>query len=390
MSSPDFSQYVDLTLYDVEPQDVYSAALTYAQTALPEFIPVIGTVEDAVLQATSYMTYILAAGINRIPNGVMEGIIKLMGFSRNEATFATGSALFTLSVNTGTTIPEGTIIAYTTTIDNEVVAYSFATTTDTIVPSGSDTVSIAIEATEEGQYPTLLDTQQMILISSVPTILEVSLDADIVNGINSETDAQYFDRAAQFLSSINTSLATKRQLVNYIAANYPTVNISAVYDTTNSAGNLLFATAAAPGYVTIAVAQSDGTALGSTIKNALQADVAGKAIAGLNVGVIDITTFSCSIAVSIAVVSGYTPANVQASVADAIESYISPLGWDQEQTINPNKIVALIAVIPGVGYVSSVTLTIPTSPANVTLASNVITIAKKAYFPVGIATVTVI
>jgi hypothetical protein len=390
MSSPDFSQYVDLTLYDVEPQDVYSAALTYAQTALPEFIPVIGTVEDAVLQATSYMTYILAAGINRVPNGLMEGIIKLMGFSRREATFATGSALFTLSVNTGTTIPEGTIIAYTTTIDNEVVAYSFATTTDTIVPSGSDTVSIAIEATEEGQYPTLLDTQQMILISSVPTILEVSLDADIVNGINSETDAQYFDRAAQFLSSINTSLATKRQLVNYIAANYPTVNISAVYDTTNSAGNLLFATAAAPGYVTIAVAQSDGTALGSTIKNALQTDVAGKAIAGLNVGVIDITTFSCSIAVSIAVVSGYTPATVQASVADAIESYISPLGWDQEQTINPNKIVALIAVLPGVGYVSSVTLTIPTSPANVTLASNVITIAKKAYFPVGIATVTVI
>lgn len=390
MSSPDFSQYVDLTLYDVEPQDVYSAALTYAQTALPEFIPVIGTVEDAVLQATSYMTYILAAGINRVPNGLMEGIIKLMGFSRNEATFATGSALFTLSVNTGTTIPEGTIIAYTTTIDNEVVAYSFATTTDTIVPSGSDTVSIAIEATEEGQYPTLLDTQQMILISSVPTILEVSLDADIVNGINSETDAQYFDRAAQFLSSINTSLATKRQLVNYIAANYPTVNISAVYDTTNSAGNLLFATAAAPGYVTIAVAQSDGTALGSTIKNALQADVAGKAIAGLTVGVIDLSSFSCSIAVSIAVVSGYTPATVQASVADAIESYISPLGWDQEQTINPNKIVALIAVLPGVGYVSSVTLTIPTSPANVTLASNVITIAKKAYFPVGIATVTVI
>jgi hypothetical protein len=390
MSSPDFSQYVDLTLYDVEPQDVYSAALTYAQTALPEFIPVIGTVEDAVLQATSYMTYILAAGINRVPNGLMEGIIKLMGFSRREATFATGSALFTLSVNTGTTIPEGTIIAYTTTIDNEVVAYSFATTTDTIVPSGSDTVSIAIEATEEGQYPTLLDTQQMILISSVPTILEVSLDADIVNGINSETDAQYFDRAAQFLSSTNTSLATKRQLVNYIAANYPTVNISAVYDTTNSAGNLLFATAAAPGYITIAVAQSDGTALGSTIKNALQADVAGKAIAGLNVGVIDISTFSCSIAVSIAVVSGYTPATVQASVAAAIESYISPLGWDQEQTINPNKIVALIAVLPGVGYVSSVTLTIPTSPANVTLASNIITIAKKAYFPVGIATVTVI
>jgi hypothetical protein len=390
MSSPDFSQYIDLTLYDVEPQDVYTAALTYAQTALPEFIPVIGTVEDAVLQATSYMTYILAAGINRIPNGVMEGIIKLMGFSRREATFATGSALFTLSVNTGTTIPEGTIIAYTATVDGQVIAYSFSTVTDTIVPFGDDTVSIAIEATEPGKYPVLLDTQQMILISSVPSILEVSLDADIVNGLDSETDVEYFDRASQFLSSTSTSLATKRQLANYISVNYPTINISSVYDTTNSVGNLLFATAAAPGYVTIAVAQSDGTSVGSTLKDELLADIEDKAIAGLDIGVIDLTTFSCSIAVTIAVVSGYTPATVQASVATAIESYISPLGWDQGQTINPNKIVALIAVIPGVGYVSSVTLTIPTSPANVTLSSNVITIAKKAYFPVGIATVSVI
>jgi hypothetical protein len=390
MSSPDFSQYVDLTLYDVEPQDVYTAALTYAQTALPEFIPVIGTVEDAVLQATSYMTYILAAGINRIPNGVMEGIIKLMGFSRREATFATGSALFTLSVNTGTTIPEGTIIAYTATVDGQVIAYSFSTVTDTIVPFGDDTVSIAIEATEPGKYPVLLDTQEMILISSVPSILEVSLDADIVNGLDSETDVEYFDRASQFLSSTSTSLATKRQLANYISVNYPTINISSVYDTTNSAGARLFADSAEPGYITIAVAQSDGTSVGSTLKDELLADIEDKAIAGLDIGVIDLTTFSCSIAVTIAVVSGYTPATVQASVATAIESYISPLGWDQGQTINPNKIVALIAVIPGVGYVSSVTLTIPTSPANVTLSSNVITIAKKAYFPVGIATVSVI
>ena len=51
MASPDFSEYIDLTINDLQPPDIYSLAREYALVSLPEFNPRTGTVEDAVLQA---------------------------------------------------------------------------------------------------------------------------------------------------------------------------------------------------------------------------------------------------------------------------------------------------------------------------------------------------
>ena len=39
MPSPDFSEYIDLTINDLQPEDVYNGAVEYARTALPEFDP---------------------------------------------------------------------------------------------------------------------------------------------------------------------------------------------------------------------------------------------------------------------------------------------------------------------------------------------------------------
>ena len=95
MPSPDFSDYINLTIFDVEPIDIYNEAVDYAKTSLPEFEPRVGTVENAILEAVSYSTAVLANTINRIPDGLMEGILSLMGFTRNESTFATGRVKFT-------------------------------------------------------------------------------------------------------------------------------------------------------------------------------------------------------------------------------------------------------------------------------------------------------
>ncbi|MBM4210606.1 MAG: hypothetical protein FJ187_08665, partial [Gammaproteobacteria bacterium] len=55
MPSPDFSQYVDLTDFDVQPGDLYLDALEYARTSIPEFDPRPGTLEDAIMQAGAYV-----------------------------------------------------------------------------------------------------------------------------------------------------------------------------------------------------------------------------------------------------------------------------------------------------------------------------------------------
>jgi len=89
MPSPDFSQYIDLTTDDRTAEDLYDEAVEYARIALPEFTPRVGTIEDSILQACALLASSNVATLNRIPNGLMEGILRLMGFERFEDTFAT-------------------------------------------------------------------------------------------------------------------------------------------------------------------------------------------------------------------------------------------------------------------------------------------------------------
>ena len=67
MTSPDFREYIDLTIYDTTPQDLYDEAVVYAQTALSEFEPRLGMVEDAILQSMAYVGALIAVSINDKP-----------------------------------------------------------------------------------------------------------------------------------------------------------------------------------------------------------------------------------------------------------------------------------------------------------------------------------
>jgi len=104
MASPNFSSYIDLTINDKSITEVYDASVQYAQTSLPEFDPRVGTIENALLEAVAHATGSLIATINTLPDGLMEGLLKLMGFSRVEATPSAATVSITLSINTGATI----------------------------------------------------------------------------------------------------------------------------------------------------------------------------------------------------------------------------------------------------------------------------------------------
>jgi hypothetical protein len=356
MTSPDFRQYIDLTVFDTTPQKLYDDSVTYAQTAMPEFDPRIGTIEDALLQSMSFVGAVLATGINRVPNGLMEGILRLVGFTRNEATFATGSVLITTSINTGVVIPAGTVVTYDVLDGDIVTSYPFATDTDLIIPSASDSGTVAVTATFAGKYPSLLSGQALTLVSQVQYVLTTALTADIAVGTDTETQTAYFNRASQYLASLNTTLATASHMTNYISSNYTSVPVFKVYDLMNSS-NMLFATADAPGYITIAVCNTDGAALTNTVKNGLDADLEDKCVAGLVIDVVNMLNFGVTVAIAIDVLDGFTPATVQADVATVIESYLSYTGWDFSETINKNILIAKVSQVSGVKFVSSLSIT---------------------------------
>lgn len=395
MTSPDFREYVDLTIYDTTPQTLYDDSVTYAQTAMPEFDPRIGTIEDALLQGMAFVGAILATGINRLPNGLMEGILNLLGFARNEAQFATGTATITTSINTGTVIPKGTVFTYDVFEDGITTSYPFETNSDLVIGSTFDEGEVAITATNAGQYPALLAGQTLTLVSQVPYVIAVELTDDIEVGADTENQTQFFNRGAQYLASLNATIATSAQMTNYISANYTTVPVFKVYDLVNSA-DMLFATADAPGYVTVAVCNTDGGALTSTVKNDLLADLDDRCVAGLTIAVVDMLNFTVQVNVSVSVLDGFTPSTVTDEVAAVLDSYLTYSGWDFAETINKNILIAKASQVPGVRYISSLAIVITGSTTYAemeevaTVETGNVTILRAGVVPVGTAEVSAI
>lgn len=217
MASPDFRPYVDLSIYDKQPADLYTEAVNYASTALPEFSPRTGTVEDALLQATSYVGGELIAAINRLPNGLMDGIMNLFGLVRKEASFATGTAIFTAVDSAGANIPSGTQVGYIETTSSGTILHVFETIEPATITAGNTTSSqVDIQAISTGSVPSLVVDDPLIILTQTNRLLSAKIGADVTQGLAAETDVEYFTRGATFLSGLTQGLVTATQITNRV------------------------------------------------------------------------------------------------------------------------------------------------------------------------------
>lgn len=221
MPSPDFSEYIDLTINDLQPEDVYNGAVEYARTALPEFDPRAGTVEDALLQAMSYVSGEVMGAINRLPNGLMEGILRLMGFARSEDTFATGAVIFTSIDDTGLSIPAGTQVSFTEITATGSIQHIFETTESAQISLGSTTSSaVPMVAIDTGEKPAIADGDGMIILTASNKLLSAAFSGSLTQGAVGESDSDYFQRGVRYLQSLSSALATPAQIAAYVLTNY--------------------------------------------------------------------------------------------------------------------------------------------------------------------------
>lgn len=233
MASPDFSEYIDLTVNDLQPSEIYSLARDYALVALPEFDPRVGTVEDAMLEAMSYIAGLVTGAINRLPNGLMEGILRLMGFYRSEATFASGAVIFSAIDDSGLFIPAGTQVAFSETTSDGVVAHIYETLASATIAEG-DTESSAVQivSIEAGEKPVISDGASLTILTPLARLFDATFDGAFVQGSNTESDEVFFNRGVTYLSSLSLSLATADQVTNYVLTNYPEAYRVQSYDLT--------------------------------------------------------------------------------------------------------------------------------------------------------------
>lgn len=277
MTSPNFIPYIDLTINDLSITDIYDDAVEYAKTSFPEFSPRVGTIENALLEAVSHATGSLVTTINRLPDGLMEGLLSLMGFDRIEATASTGTVQIELSINTGATIASGTVFSFDVyDASGQLTQYLYETVNDLTISSGATTGTVSVQASNPSEYPDIPVPSSLTVVSSTPFIISATLTALSSVGTDSETDSEYFSRASTFLGSLSNAIATSTQLTNYIAVNYPTVSRFKVYDLTESKENDIVNAVLTSNVVTLTTRYAHGFSVGDVV------DVAGMATAAYN------------------------------------------------------------------------------------------------------------
>ena len=84
-----------MRIYDKDAGELYLGALDLLQMNLPQLVVRPGTIEDALIQAFSYISTVAVNHINALPNRLMEGITSFMGVTRRDGTYANVTATFT-------------------------------------------------------------------------------------------------------------------------------------------------------------------------------------------------------------------------------------------------------------------------------------------------------
>lgn len=383
MTSPDWSDYVDLTLYDLSATDVFNEAITAARTSLPEWIPYAGSIEVVLLEAIATEVANVVAAANRVPGATTETLLKLFGVERSDGVKATAEITAVMVDTQGYSIPSGTSFAYFPPDDRDPVVY--VTTADLSVPNGSTNGSVAVEAQDVGTAGNEASVGSPVqVLSTLPYVKSTTLTVAPSGGLEAEDDATFFARAVNTLQSYSAAASTASQIESVILTDHnPPVWRARTFDLerasdrdTSVAG---WVAGDHPGYVLAVVAKqnADNADLSDVVLTAgeLQAienDINDRTNASLIVNVVNAEIVDVAVELTVYKKTGYQTTVVLDSIESALNSWLSSNAWDWNDTVRVNDIIALVDAVEGVDYVDSVTSLTSTS-AN---ASNVSGVAS--------------
>lgn len=388
----DFSEYINLTVHDKDAGTLYREMIEVARAVMPDFNLRRGTLEDALFQSSAFLAATATNSINRVPNGIMQGIVSLMGYERPVGTRATATATIVLYGTTGEIIPSGTEFRYryTNTTAGYETDYLFVTSDDVVITDSSPpTGTINLVSGQFGEMPVPTVGESTLMPLSIDTNINTVTFATFQNGTNPLTDQEYLDSAKTFLESISTTFVTAKQLEAAILVNFPYVSRCKVYDlmnagisstthppdrgvltfTPNTGKNLV--SADYKGFVSIFVYGYTGPLLTEQLTE-IQLFAAERVMAGLEVGTYNFKTAqlatSGGVIVSAAIDSNYDFAYAEELIKVSISSFLSPQSFPYEELsvaspkIRESTIISrLLSTVPGLRYVTSVQFTPPTA-----------------------------
>lgn len=361
METPDASEYIDLSLDDRDPQDVYEAAIAQMQIDLPEWTPREGNIEVMLLEALALEVGELVYAINRVPNNVLQGLLALLGVTKDQGVPATTSLVFNLSTTAATTIPAGTTAILE--LPNNLDPVTFTTDNEVTSVEGSTTVTVtatSIEYTDDANG--MPSGTYVIAVDSLMYVDSVQLASDVTGGRGPEDDSVYFQRGVQTLGRLTQTLVVPENF-EQAALEELYVSRANALDNYNSAADVGVdgPVGSDPGYIAVAV-YGNNEMVSAPNKSLLLAKLESLSMAALTVTVIDPTITAVNVDVSVRPLRDWDAATVQANVAAAIDAFLDPMNWEWKTKVYRNELLSVISNADGVDFVD--TLTAPAADVN--------------------------
>lgn len=351
MASPDVSEYVDLAIYDKDPETLLAQVLADVSAKFPGFAPRAGSTERVLLEALSLIVSEEIYAANRLPGTVTQVLLQLFGVERDEGTAPTATATFTLSDNLGHTVPAGTRLRLD--LGNNADSVIFTTNVDLVVGAGNVTGTVAVT----GDRPTdeangTAAGTDLALIDAIPFVASVELGAAVADGATPESDADWLDRGVIRLRRLVTTLVHPSHFTSAALE-------EADVDRATTLDNYDPGQAGDPGdhagHVTVAVLGANGAALSGARKLAIEADLEEIALANLDVHVVDPTVTAVNVTATVVRTVTADSATVDAAVVAAVQAYLDPASWPFAAVVRRNELIALIDGVEGVDYVDTLT-----------------------------------
>jgi hypothetical protein len=395
--SADFREYVDLTPLDISPVQVYLDSIEVARTVFPGFDLRVGTIEDAMFQAFAYMSALNIGAINRIPDAIFLGAIKMMGTPYNDGTRATMDVTFTANSNDGATIPAGTLVAFLIIDDELEIQYVFET--DELLTIASNTLgdplpvgTVGCTAQSLGTIPTVPNSSTLSIVSYMPNVFSAVSAGNFVQGQDAESVDQFLQRGVANLATMSSALVTASQLQNYVLVENPSlVTRCAVYDLTDPNGSHDLSDPDDAGKVAV-FAYGPQRLLTTQEKSNILSDIENRSVAGLEIGVLNPYILDFYIEATISYFSQYDVAEITATLKQNLQQLHSPVSSNlNEDRLRYNNVLQFILSHPFVRSVDSLTL-LKSNGASITNAlktgNNVTYTANNAFVVGDLVTVT--
>lgn len=351
MPTPDLSDYVDLTFYDLDPQDVFEAALLDLQSKLPEWEPREGNVEVMLMEAMALQVAEVILAVNRVPPAIIMALLRLYGVDPDPGEQASASLMFTVSDTFGHTIPEGT--SATLELDGGLEPLVFSTDEDLVIPEGEFTGAVLATAdryTAEGTGIGI--ATRLSLLDSVAFVDYVELATAVAGGREPEDDDGWIERGVQRFARLSETLVLPKHFQIAAVVDNPGVVRANVIDNWDGVSAATQGTDA--GHVTVAV-YGDGAPVSAPDKAALLASLEEQAAANLAIHVIDATVTSIDLTATLVRKVDASEAEAIAAATEVIVAYLSTGQWAWQDVVRRNKIVATLGAAYGVAYVATLT-----------------------------------